>query len=92
MYAKQTRFVEQKAEVFEPLGASGGAGDRYVLQRMLGHKSLQPGSAQWYESSNAAIPNAQHYKHQCWLCDGHVYGVIFWSRKDGFRLGPLFTS
>ena len=51
-----------------------------------------PGSGQWYESSNINIPSSLHYKHQCWLCEGHVFSIIFWSRKNGFRLGPLFTS
>ena len=59
---------------------------------MLGSKELIPGSAQWYEASNASVPNSQHYKHKCWICDDHVLSVIFWSRKYAFRLNPVFTS
>ena len=50
------------------------------------------GSAQWYESSNDCVPNLSHYKNDCWVCSGHVYSVIFWSRGRAFTLNPVFKE
>jgi len=63
-----------------------------VFQRVLGHKEMIPGSGQWYESSNTNIPNSLHYKHKCWICDGQVFSLVFWSRKYAFHLKPVFSS
>jgi len=34
----------------------------------------------------------KHYKNNCWLCEGHVYSVIFWSRGRAYRLNPIFKN
>ena len=88
LYAKQTKLLAHKADSFKPIGLPG----RFILQRMLGMKDLMPGSGQWYESSDISVPNSQHYKHDCWVCEGHVYSCLFWSKKHAFQIGPLFTS
>lgn len=85
VFAKQLKIVEPQTEFFEPP-------DRFILQRMIGNRNIAPGSGQWYEASNTSVPNSQHPKHKCWLCEGHVFSVIFWCRKFAFRLKPIFSS
>ena len=65
--------------------------DQLVFQRVLGHKNDMPGSGMWYESSNA-VACPPHYKNNCWICDGHVYSVIFWSKGMAYKLDPLFDK
>jgi hypothetical protein len=59
---------------------------------MLGYKEDQPGSGQWYETSNTANEHPSHGKYDCWICAGHVFSVIFWSRKLAFRLTPVLSA
>jgi hypothetical protein len=59
---------------------------------MLGWKHLVPGSGQWYESSHSVVSNTNHHKNKCWICEGHIFSVIFWSPKYAFRLKPIFSS
>lgn len=33
-----------------------------------------------------------HYKHECWICDGHVYSVLFWSKGMCYKLNPILTK
>ena len=51
-----------------------------------------PGTGQWYQSSNSTIPILKHYKNSCWLCEGHIYSIIFWSRGRAYRLNPIFRG
>jgi hypothetical protein len=53
---------------------------------------MMPGSGQWYESSNNKIPSGDHYKHNCWICDCHVFSLIFWSRGRALRINPIFKG
>jgi hypothetical protein len=62
--ARKNRDVDHQPTVFSPV-------DHFVLQRLLGYKSLLPGSGQWYESSNSGVGNISHPKNKCWVCEGH---------------------
>jgi hypothetical protein len=47
----------------------------FAITRFLGHKFEMPGSAQW------RILTAQSQdKASCFVCDKHVYTLIFWSK------------
>ena len=59
---------------------------------MLGWKHLVPGSGQWYEASHSVVSNITHPKNKCWICEGHIFSVIFWSPKYAIRLKPIFSS
>ena len=65
--------------------------DRLVFQRMLGFKEEMPGSGMWYESSKL-ITYKPHYKSDCWICDRHVYSLIFWSKGMAYKLDPIFDK
>lgn len=65
---------------------------KLVFQRMIGLKQEQPGSGQWFESSQATVSNKKHYKNDCWICEKHVYSVILWSRGRAFLLNPVFNK
>ena len=58
---------------------------------MLGHKDEQPGSGQWYESSKNAVACKTHYKNECWICEGHVYSILFWSKAMCYKLDPVLS-
>ena len=68
------------------------ANDQLIFQRMLGHKEEQPGSGQWYESSKEAVACKPHYKNECWICQGHVYSFLFWSKGMAYKLNPIFSK
>ena len=38
------------------------------------------------------VPRKTHYKNDCWICDGHVFSVLFWSRGRALRLNPIFNQ
>jgi len=59
---------------------------------MLGHKEEQPGSGQWYESSKNAVACKPHYKNECWMCQGQVYTILFWSKGMCYKLNPIFSK
>jgi len=65
--------------------------DQLVFQRMLGHRVEQPGSGQWYESSKNAVAYKPHYKNECWICEGHIFSVIFWSKGMCYKLKPILS-
>ena len=66
--------------------------DQLIFQRMLGHKEEMPGSGQWYESSKNAVACKPHYKNECWMCEGHVYSVLFWSKGMCYKMNPILSS
>ena len=51
-----------------------------------------PGSGQWYESSKNSVECKTHYKHECWICDGHTYSIIFWSRGMCYKINPILPK
>ena len=61
---------------------------------MLGHKDKLEhyGSGQWYESSKNAVACKTHYKNECWICEKHVYSVIFWSKAKAYQLNPVLSK
>ena len=59
---------------------------------MLGHKAEQPGSGQWYESSKNAVACKPHYKNECWICEGQVYSILFWSKAMCYKLKPILSK
>ena len=59
---------------------------------MLGHKLDIPGSGQWYESSKNAVACKPHYKHNCYICEGHVYCILFWSKGMCYKLDPILSK
>jgi hypothetical protein len=79
--AKVERFHEFKKLDYQPMSV---VGDKLVYQRQLGFKEQMPGSAQWYEAGNRIVPRKTHYKNDCWICEKHVYSVIFWSRGRAY--------
>ena len=50
-----------------------------------------PGSGMWYESSKL-IPFNPHYKSNCWICDRHVFSIIFWSKGMAYKLDPILDK
>ena len=50
-----------------------------------------PGSGQWYEASNEAVPNKHHSKCECWICAAHIYSVLLWSRGKAYVMNPVMT-
>ena len=66
--------------------------DQLVFQRMLGHKEDIPGSGQWYESSQNAVACKSHYKNECWICEGHVYAILFWSKGMCYKINPILPK
>jgi hypothetical protein len=85
LYTKQQRAMEHNTDDFKPA-------EKMIFQRQLGFKDEVPGAGQWYQSSNMVVPNPNHYKHNCWICEGHVFSIVFWTRKMAQRLAPIFTS
>ena len=59
---------------------------------MLGHKEDIPGSGQWYETSSNAVACRQHYKNDCYACEGHVYCIFFWSKGMCYKLNPILDK
>ena len=59
---------------------------------MLGHKAEQSGSGQWYESSKNAVACKPHYKNECWICEGHVFSILFWSKAMCYKLNPILSK
>ena len=57
-----------------------------------GFKEMMPGIAQWYETSINTTELRDHHKHDCWVCEGHVFTIIFWSRGKAFKLDPIFNK
>ena len=58
---------------------------------MLGYRQEIPGAAQWYESSKNAVACKPHYKNECWICGGHVFSIIFWSKAQAQKLNPILS-
>lgn len=55
------------------------ANEMLIFTRYLGHKIEIPGSGQWRMISTS------HDEHdRCWVCNGEIYTLIFWSREFGF--------
>lgn len=49
-----------------------------IFTRFLGHTVDIPGSAQW------KMITAQPKGHNdCWVCDRHIYSLIFWNKRIG---------
>ena len=74
----------------DPIDSSSA--DQLIFQRVLGHKEEQPGTGQWFETSEEAVGCRPHYKNECWICDRHVFSVIFWSRAMAFKMTPIFNK
>lgn len=55
-----------------------------MFTRQLGHKSELPGAGQWCMLS-------RYKTEQCWVCDKHIYTILFWSPHLGLHhsLNPL---
>ena len=66
--------------------------DQLIFQRILGHKDELQGSGQWYESSERSVGYKPHPKNTCWMCENHVYTVIFWSRSFAFKMTPILNK
>jgi len=49
-----------------------------VVTRNIGHKEDIPGSGQW-RMITKDIPG----HNECWVCDRHVYSLIFWNELIG---------
>jgi hypothetical protein len=49
-----------------------------IFQRMVGHKEEMPGSGQWKILTEKG--------DQCWICDKHIYSLIFWSPSIGHSM------
>ena len=45
---------------------------RLICTRFLNHKKDIPGGGQWKLILDK--------KHNCWICDLHNYGLIFWDQ------------
>ena len=45
----------------------------------------------WYESS-AEVGYRPHNKYDCWMCEGHVFSVIFWSKGMAYKMDPIFNK
>ena len=45
----------------------------------------------WYETSSA-VSHAYHNKYDCWICEGHVFSVIFWSRGMAYKMDPVLNK
>lgn len=43
--------------------------NKLIFNRFIGFKEQQPGSGQWYESSQTAVANKKHFKNDCWICE-----------------------
>lgn len=48
------------------------------ISRVLGHKSILPGSGQWRI-------NKKFDKTACWYCANWVFSLIFWNQEIGIR-------
>lgn len=47
----------------------------------------------WYmEDINAAVAYKPHYKSNCWMCEGHIYTIFFWSKGMAYKLNPIFDK
>ena len=46
------------------------------IYRVMGHKQDMPGSGQWRMQTNSD-------EKQCWVCNGTIYNLIFWTRGVG---------
>ena len=66
--------------------------DQLIFQRILGHKEEQRGTGQWYESSKNSVACKTHYKNECWICEKHVFSILFWSRAQAFKLDPVLSK
>jgi hypothetical protein len=33
-----------------------------------------------------------HYKHNCWICEGQVFSLVFWNKKYANELKPTFST
>ena len=79
---KQITFVKRSTEPMQNL----------IFQRFIGFKEEQPGSGQWYETSQSAVPSKMHYKSDCWICQKHIYSVLLWSRGRAMVLNPIMPA
>jgi hypothetical protein len=59
---------------------------------VLGFREQQPGSGQWYESSQFAVTAKAHPRYNCWICEKHIYSVLLWSRGQAFMLNPILDE
>ena len=44
------------------------------------------------ETIDNAVAYNPHYKSNCWMCEGHVYTIIFWSKGMAYKLNPIFSK
>jgi hypothetical protein len=51
--------------------------NKLIFDRILGHKNDVPGSGQWRQLTKV--------NEKCWVCQDHVYSLIFWSKKIGWQ-------
>ena len=51
--------------------------NKLIFDRVLGHKHDVPGSGQWRQLTEL--------NEKCWVCQDHIYTLIFWSRRIGWQ-------
>ena len=87
--SRVTREIDMriKTDHSDPISAH----EKFVMQRFLGHKEEIPGSGMWYEASSE-VSHAYHNKYDCWICEGQIFSVIFWSRGLAYKMDPVLNK
>ena len=44
------------------------------------------------ETIEDALGYKPHYKNNCWICEGHIYTIIFWSKGMAYKCNPIFNK
>ena len=44
------------------------------------------------ENIDTAVAYNPHYKSNCWMCEGHTYSIIFWSKGMAYKLDPIYDK
>ena len=39
-----------------------------------------------------AVACKPHYKNECWICEGHSYCILFWSKGLCYKMTPIVLA
>lgn len=44
------------------------------------------------ETVDSAMAYNPHHQSNCWICEKHIYTIIFWSKGMAFKLDPVLNK